>query len=261
MVICRVLQPRIHYQSFLKSPMRNTLVRLFFSFSVVFILAACQTPEPEALPPEDIVRFSAERMNALAGFEFIIDRSGEPVYLDFDDTIAFRRAEGHYVAPDRAQATVRIIIPGLVTDVGVVSIGQTQWETDLLTPQWRELPANWGFNPAVLFDPEIGMQSILLADLTDLTLEGTEKIEDGPDQLMYVVGGNLAGDRLHEMSYQMIGPERMAVQLWIIPETFELYRVLITDPSQGGAEPTIWQIDFRQFGQVIEIVPPISAGS
>jgi lipoprotein LprG len=241
--------------------MRNTLARLFFSLSVAFILAACQTPEPEALPPEDIVRLSAERMNSLSGFEFIIERSGEPVYLDLDDTIAFRRAEGHYVAPDKAQATVRIITPGLVTDVGVVSIGQTQWETDLFTPQWRELPADWGFNPAVLFDPEIGMQSILLADLSDLVLEGTEKIEDGPDQLLYVIGGNLAGERLHEMSYRMIGPESMAVQLWIIPETFELYRVLITDPSQGGPEPTIWQIDFRQFGEVIEIVPPIPGDS
>jgi hypothetical protein len=220
------------------------------------LLFACREPEPEALPPAEIIQHSAERMNGMSGFEFVIERSGEPVYLDFNDTIAFRRAEGHYVAPDTAQAIVRVITPGLVTDVGVISIGGTQWESNLLAPAWQEIPPDWGFNPAVLFDSEIGIQSILLSDLSELTYEGTEIIEDGPDQKLYVVSGTLGGERIHEMSYGTIGPQTMSIRLWIAPETFELYRVLITDPSQGGEEPTIWQVDFRQFDQTIEIEPP-----
>jgi hypothetical protein len=238
------------------SPIR-TLVFLQAAFLILAaLLFACREPEPEALPPEEIVLRSAERMNALSGFEFVIERSGEPVYLDLDQTIAFRRAEGHYVAPDTAQAIVRVITPGLVTDVGVISIGQTQWESNLLAPDWHEIPADWGFNPAVLFDSEIGIQSILLSDLSELTLEGNETIEDGPEQQMYVVSGRLGGERIHEMSYGTIGPQIMTIRLWIAPETFELYRVLITDPSRGGTEPTIWQVDFRQFDQTIEIEAP-----
>jgi lipoprotein LprG len=228
----------------------------FLWFLVLLVLIACREPEPESLPPGEIITRSADRMNALQGFEFVIERSGEPVYFDPDETIAFRRAEGHYVAPDRSQATVRIITPGLVTDVGVISIGEIQWQTNLLSPEWFELPPNWGFNPAVLFDPEIGIQSILQSDLSALTLEESETIEDGPDQKLYVISGSLAGERVFDMSDGMIGPQSMAIRIWIAPETFELYRVLITDPSRGQAEPTIWQVDFRQFDQTIEILPP-----
>lgn len=227
-----------------------------FLLLVVLFSFACREGEPEALPPEEIIQNSAERMNGVSGFEFIIERSGQPVYLDPDDTIAFRRAEGHYVAPDTAQAVVRVITPGLVSDVGVISIGGVQWESNLLSPDWHEIPPDWAFNPAVLFDSEIGMQSILLSDLSELMYEGTELIEDGPDQTLYVVSGVLDGEGIHEMSYGTIGPQTMTIRLWIAPETFELYRVLITDPSQGGEEPTIWQVDFRQFGQTIEIEPP-----
>lgn len=243
-----------------KSSVRTAL--LFASiFLAVSLLFACREPEVAVLPPEEIVQNSAERMKGMTGFEFVIERSGEPVYLDFDETIAFRRAEGHYVAPDSAQAVVRIITPGLVTDVAVISIGGTQWESDLLAPQWQEVPPDWGFNPAVLFDSEIGIQSILLSDLSGLSYEGTEEIEDGPDQPLYKINGMLNGERIHEMSYSKIGPETMAIQMWIAPESFELYRVLITDPSEGGDEPTIWQVDFRQFDQTIEIAPPPDAAS
>jgi hypothetical protein len=234
---------------------RVILPAVFFSLAIL-VLFACREPEPEALPPQEIIQHSADRMNGMSGFEFVIERSGQPVYLDRDNTIAFRRAEGHYVAPDSAQAVVRIITPGLVTDVGVISIGQNQWESNLISPAWQEIPPDWGFNPAVLFDSKIGIQSILLSDLSDLAYDGSETIEDGPDQKLYIVSGTLNGERIHEMSYRTIGPLTMSIKMWIAPETFELYRVLITDPSQGGDEPTIWQVDFRQFDQTIDIGPP-----
>jgi lipoprotein LprG len=230
--------------------------KLGFWILTILLLVACREPEPEPLPPEEIILQSAERMNGLKGFEFVIERSGEPVYLDLDETIAFRRAEGYYVAPDRSQATVRIITPGLVTDVGVISIGEIQWQTNLLSPDWFELPPNWGFNPAVLFDPEIGIQSILLSDLSAFIQEDSEMIDDCPDQKLYAISGNLAGERVFDISDGMIGPQAMTIRLWIAPESFELYRVLITDPSQGASEPTMWQVDFRQFDGTIEILPP-----
>lgn len=238
----------------------SLIIRVFiktgFFILVVALFAGCREPEPEALPPEEIIQNSAERMNGMSGFEFVIERSGEPVYLDPNETVAFRRAEGHYVAPDSAQAVVTIITPGLVSEVGVISIGGTQWESNLLAPDWQEIPSDWAFDPAVLFDSEIGIQSILLSDLSELALEGSEVVEDGPDVKLYIVSGTLGGERINEMSYGTIGPETMSIRLWIAPETFELFRVLITDPSQGGEEPTIWQVDFRKFDETIEIEPP-----
>jgi lipoprotein LprG len=196
------------------------------------------------------------RMNGLDGFHFIIDRSGLPAYLDSGETISFRRAEGFYAAPDKGIAEVRIIAPGFVTDVSVISIKDIQWETNLLTNAWTELPPDWGFNPAVLFDPEIGIQSILVSDLSDLTFVGSEKLDNGHDEYLYVLEGELTGDSMYQMSYGLIGPETMRVKLWIAPETFELHRALVTDPNQDGEEPTIWQVDFSEFGRVVKIEPP-----
>lgn len=217
---------------------------------------ACRQPSLADLPAEEIVARAAARMNALDGFRFAIDRSGGPAFLDPDETISFRRAEGYYVAPDRAQATVRIITPGLVTEVNVISIDETQWQTNIMSTEWQQLPPNWGFNPAVLFDAEIGIQSILAADLGDMQLLEPETLADGPDGLLYAISGQLDGGRIYEMSYGLIGPERLQVQLWIAPETFELAQALITEANSGAEEPSIWQVTFGEFGRVVDIKPP-----
>lgn len=232
--------------------------RLFLSFSMMLalLIVACQESSPDALPAEQVVAKAAARMSELDGFRFAIDRSGGPAFLDPDETISFRRAEGYYVAPDRAQATVRIITPGLVTEVNVISIDETQWQTNIMSTNWQQLPANWGFNPAVLFDPDIGIQSILAADLSSMQALEPERLEDGPDQALYVVEGDLSGDRIHEMSYGLIGPDQLRARLWIAPDTFELVRAVITEAGSGDAEPTIWQVDFGEFGRVVDINPP-----
>ncbi len=223
---------------------------------ITVLNAACGEPTPEPLPPEDIVSLSAERMIEMDGFHFIVDRTGLPAYLDPDDTISFRRAEGFYAAPDKGIAEVRVIAPGFITDVSVVSIEDIQWETNLLTNEWNQLPPNWGFNPTVLFDAEIGIQSILVSDMMNHVFVGHEKLDNGSKINLYVVEGDLAGDRMTQMSYGLIGPEQMRVKLWIAPETFELHRALITDPNQEGEESTVWQVDFKDFDRIVDIEPP-----
>lgn len=234
------------------------LARLLFLLLLLLTLAtsACSEPSLAELPAEEIVANAAARMNELDGFRFAIDRSGGPAYLDPEQTISFRKAEGYFVAPDRAQATVRIITPGLVTEVNVISIDKTQWQTNIMSTEWQELPPNWGFNPAVLFDSEIGIQSILATDLSDKELLEPEKLEDGPDSALYAISGQLDGGRIYEMSYGLIGPEQLQASLWIMPETFELVRAVITEANGGDEEPSVWQVDFGEFGRVVDISPP-----
>ena len=194
-------------------------------------LAACRqdaTPPPS---PEEITANSAQVMKSLPGFHFIIERDGAPAYLDYAETLNFRRAEGDFVSPDRAHATIRIIAPGLVAEISIIGIGENYWETNLLTGEWIALPPGTGFNPAIMFDPQIGFQPILESDLSNLQLLGTEELEDLPGIPLYALTGTLAGERLWQMSYEMIGPETMSVQMWIEPESYYLYRVIITEPS------------------------------
>ena len=117
----------------------------FFVFLGVLFLGACQSTDIEMLPPEEIITQSAARMQGLPGFHFVIERSGTPAYLDYDETLAFRRADGDFVAPDKASAAIRIIAPGLIAEVEIVSLGEEYWETNVLTGEWMQLPAGMGF--------------------------------------------------------------------------------------------------------------------
>ncbi|HEY46749.1 MAG: hypothetical protein AMJ88_05010 [Anaerolineae bacterium SM23_ 63] len=220
------------------------------------LIGACARPTPEPMDPEEIVFRSVDRMKSLSGFHFVIERSGALAFLNEEQSFAFRRAEGDFVAPDRAQATIRVIGPGLVAEVQVINIGEIQWETNFLTGEWQELPPDWGFNPAALFDAEVGIQPILEKDLSGLEWVGLEELEEAPGELLYALAGEVDGERLYQLSFGMMGPEKMAIHLWIAPETFELYRMLITEAPHGEDESTIWQVDFWNYDQVVDITPP-----
>ena len=234
-------------------------VHWLLGLTAVFLLIACNNapiPAPD-LPATKIVARSAARMQTLEGFRFVIDRSGAPAFVDPKETISFSRAIGDYVAPNRARATVRVILPGLVTELNIISIDSVQWETNVATGQWEELPPNWGFNPTVLFDSEVGLQAVLASDLSNVAFVGTETIEDGPNKPLYALTGDVAGERLFQMSNGLIGPDSVQVKLWIAPETFELHRIVATEPVADADEPSIWQVDFSEFDRVVEISPPV----
>jgi hypothetical protein len=59
------------------------------------------------------------------------------------------------------------------------------------------------------------------------------------------------------MSGFLIGPQQVAVDLWITPQTFELVRAVVVEPEAD--EPSIWQIDFSDFNTAVDITPPIDS--
>jgi lipoprotein LprG len=230
---------------------------LLFIFFIFAVAAACGRATPAPPPASEIIDSATARMQSLTGFHFVIERSGAPAYVDPDETLSFRRAEGSFVSPDQAQAQVRVIAPGLIAEVKMVSIGSRYWENSVFSGGWQELDIGTGFNPAILFDPQIGIQSILKTDLTNVQLIGTNELQEMPGKRLYNLSGDLAGQRLHEMSYGMIGPDPTSIFLWIAPDTFDLYRIIITEPGKDETEATIWQVDFWDFDRPVEIQPPI----
>lgn len=238
---------------------KSSLLPLIALFLILLGSASCRPTAEPALSAEEIVQNAAQRMNQLNSFHFTINHEGPPAYLDPDNNFSLVLMDGDYAAPDRAQAVVMVKLTGFVTKVDVISVADVQWQTNPLTGQWEELPPNWGFNPAVLFDAEIGLPTILSADVSDLALTGKEKLEDGPDAELYALTGVVAGDRLFQMSGGLIGPAAVNAQLWVMPNTFELVRVILTEPATGDDEsPNVWQVNFANYDQEIEIEPPLS---
>lgn len=229
---------------------------------LVSLVAACGQPTPPPLPPEEILSRAAEQMKSLQGFHYLIDRSGAPAYLNAEQTLAFAQAEGDFYAPDQARANIRVILPGLVAEVNMIALGDDYWESGLLSNQWEKLPPGMGFNPANLFDPQSGFQEILRADLVELSYDGLQELPDLPGESFYALRGKLEGERLYALSYGLMGPQSMDVNLWIAPTTFEVYRVQIDEPllpgesDPNGESVTRWQVDFWDFNQVEAIAPP-----
>jgi len=231
--------------------------RLLILVAIFLFLTGCSMTGSKDLSVGEIIKLSSERMTSISGFEFIIDRSGESVFLDANGMIAFKRAEGQFNAPDRVYAKVRVISPGLVAEVQIISIAGTQWETNFLTGNWQEADPLYSFNPSILFDPNRGIQSILANNLLDPVLVGMDEIDELPGKQLYLIEASVEGSRPHEMSLGLIDDESLQVKLWIDPDTYDLHRILIIDPKNPDqTEDTSWQIDFWNFNNTFQIEQP-----
>jgi hypothetical protein len=230
---------------------------LFWIVLFPIFLSGCKAATPTPLPPEEILSQAIARLQETSGLHFVVEREGAPAFLDVAETLSLRRMEGDYVAPDRVRATVRIISTGFVAEVDVIGIGDIQWQTNPLSGEWQQLPPQWGFNPTSLFDPTTGLQPILENDLDNLEYIGNQELEEWPGEMLYSLTGLLRGNRIFRTTFGLIGPGRLNMQLWISPETFEVYRMVLTEEKTGEEETSTWTIDFWDYDQVVEIEAPL----
>jgi len=200
-------------------------------------------------------------MKALKGFSFVIARSGAPAYIDTGHTWSLSRVDGDYVSPDKATGNARIIGPGIVAAIKYISIGDQYWETNYLTGKWWGCPRAQCFNPAILFDPQNGIQPILESDLSDVQRLDNAQLEELPGKDLYSLTGKMKGERLYPVSWGMIGPNPVNVHLWVDPENFVVERIVMEDPGTDKPEPTVWTVDFLNFNNVVNIAPPPSTES
>jgi hypothetical protein len=225
---------------------------------LILLTAACVAGTTQQLTAQEILDKSVTEMRGLAGFRFDLVRSGASAFLDPGHTVSFREADGIFVSPDKVQATVKVILPGLAAEVSIIGIGDQEWETNVFTGAWELVPPEYAFQPAVLFDPQGGIQQALQENLTDLELVGIEELEEAPGLGLYHLRGKMDGAQVQSITLGLIDPQPLSVDLWISPNSFDLYSVVIVDPAdEGETEGTTWQMHFWDFDKVIEINPPI----
>ncbi len=231
-------------------------IEYLISLTICLFLAGCVATTPEPITADEILNLAIERTSNLQGFECSLLLDGARAYVDPDETIAMRRIEGIFVAPDKLQATIRVISPGLVTEFQIVSLGDEQWFTNLITGEWEVLPAEWGFYPATLFEPETGIVSVLRSDITNLVLDGMEELEVVPGLDFYHLVADLSGTNLYYVSYGLITSDAMRVELWVEPGSYEVHRIILTEFLPSETEPRVWTLDFWGFDRIAEISPP-----
>jgi hypothetical protein len=230
--------------------------RVWAVFVTSLILAACRaTPTPPP-PATEILEQSAQAMSALRSAHFVIARAGAPAYVDATQLFVFRRAEGDFVAPDSARATVRVIGPALVTEVSVVAIGDQYWETNPLSGEWVNY-SGFGYNPASLFNADSGLAALMQNDLSDVSWVGLEELEDLPGERLFHLTASAPGQAVLAMTANLVGRGPVLFDWWIEPETYHVLRLRVTEPETDPADPTVWLIDFDRFDADLTIDPPL----
>ncbi|MGH9510459.1 MAG: LppX_LprAFG lipoprotein [Terriglobales bacterium] len=221
--------------------------------AALILVSSCSAPPPN-LPPDEIIQRTAKAMLDQQTMHFKIDISGARVTINPALGLSLRSSEGDFARPDRMGLRAKIISPVAAMEADMIALGDEQYITNFLTKQWELLPAEFGFNPAVMFHSEFGLEKTLEAGLDDTALVGIESI-DGAQT--YRVKGSLAGTRLQFMSGGLISTGRVDVEVWVDTQTFNIRRTVLVDHRTDAEEPTTWSISFSQFGEPVEIEAPI----
>jgi lipoprotein LprG len=218
------------------------------------LVSACGPPPPPDLPPNDIVRRAASAMLAQNTMHFKIEIDGARVTINPALGLALRSAEGDFQRPDRMGLHARIAGPVGALEADMIALGDEQYITNFLNGEWEPLPPEFGFNPAVMFDPEFGLEKTLEGGVDDAALAGVETI-DGVQA--YRVKGSLDGARLQFMSGGLISTGRVAVEVWVDAQTFTIRRTVLVDARPDADEPSTWTLSFSKFGEPVTIEAPI----
>ena len=227
--------------------------------ALTLLTAACSSTEATTTttPPTavEVLEMAAATMGSVDTVQFSIERGGEPVYIDTQGFLEFVSATGRYAAPGTADALVTVSALGLSTEVGAVVIEGDTWLTNPITGTWEPTPPGYSFDPATLFDPQIGFRAMLQEGIPTVEDLGDEIVDEAP---LRHVRFTASGERVEVVTAGMVRGEDVTIDAWIEPDSGELRRAMF--PTTIGATPTEWDLSFFDYGADITITPPDLGG-
>ncbi len=229
--------------------MKNILFPLLL---LGLLLTACGTNVPQ-VPPAEVITRAGDAMLQAPSFHFKIDLSGKPVVLNQATQLSLRSAEGDFARPDRMGVHLKVLLAIAAAELDMIALGNEQYVTNVLTKQWEVLPPEFGFNPAIMFDPHVGLEQLLKAGLDNVHWIGTEAL-DGKS--VYHLQGSISGERLQGMSSGLIGKGPVDVDLWIEPDTYLPRKAVIVDKDSDPEKPATWTMTFSSYGKDVNITAP-----
>lgn len=225
---------------------------LFVLLTVSFVLTACGTAAPQ-IPPAEAVSRAGEAMLQAPSFHFKIDLGGRPVVLNQLTQLSLRSAEGDFARPDKMGVHLKVLLAVAAAELDMIALGDEQYLTNVLTRQWEVLPPEFGFNPAIMFDPQTGLEQVLKGGLDTAQWIGTETV-DG--QNLWHLQGAISGERLQSMSGGLISTGPIDVELWLEPDTYLPRKAVIVDKDSDPEKPTTWTMTFSSYGKDVNITAP-----
>ena len=123
--------------------------------------------------------------------------------------------------------------------------------TNPITGDWEDAPEGYDFDPATLFDPDLGWQPLLASGLSNVEWIGEETKNDGQ---RYHIRAQAEEDRVAIILAGLIRKQPVELDLWIEPATGFVREAELSTVNEG--QTSDWYIEFFDFGKPVEIEPP-----
>ena len=245
--------------------MERKLLGLLSILVLGLILAGCAGSTEPPPDPLALIDEAAGYIQTADSFAVTIERSGAPVYIDTTGLINFLRATGDYVAPDRVQARVRVLVSGIAGDIDVIAIGTDQYyRHPILTGgQWLNAEFSPGFNAETLVRSESGLGRAMSA-LQNVEMVGQEDV-DGI--AMWHIKGTAVGSEVAALTIGLIPAEDdVLVDLYIRTDDHHAERMQLVQPdtvSESEPVPSTWTVEVYDYNgdYTIDVPGATSTGS
>lgn len=230
------------------------VVVLAVALAVVAALGACGSDDGPAEPaiPADAAAVraaAAEVMGEVSSARFTIERGGAPVHIDDEDALAFERAEGRFAAPASSDAILTLTAGGTAIEVGAVAIDGETWITNPVTGRWEDAPESLAFDPATLFDPDLGWRPLLADGLRDVVLLEPAPDDDG----RYRLRGVADASRIEVLTGGLV-EQRVPIDIWV-----DAVSGRVTEARFEAAAPegtSTWRIALSGYGDEVVVTEP-----
>jgi hypothetical protein len=207
----------------------------------------------DTLTASDILVQASQKLADTQTVRFKLEVEGD-TYVDSLHTLKLLEANGDLVRPDRVRTEFKIEALGRATvSIQLIIISGQWWTTDLITGKWGPSPADFEYDPSVLFDNQGGIGPVM-DRVTDAQRLDDEKIDD---REAYHIQAMVADEFIDSLTYHTLQGTPITVDLWIDKETKDLLRARLAEPpDQGDGEPAVWTLDLFDHGADIEINAP-----
>lgn len=208
------------------------------------LVAACGGSAQSA-PPADAVRLDASAaMATVTAASFTIVRDGAPITIS---GLEFASATGVYAAPDRARAVLEVKAGDVTARLGTIAVGDRVWLTDPVTGRWNELDPGTGFNPAVVFDVDVGWAAILGTDMADA-------VSESKDADRVLLTGTVSADRVGVLTAGLAEPQPTEIEMLIDRSSWRLAIVAFETSGPNGVSS--WRIEISDYDEPVDVEPP-----
>jgi lipoprotein LprG len=213
--------------------------------------AASPEASPTPVTAQTVLQAASQRWAELNSAHFVLAVEGD-AFLDDDETLKLRSAEGDVKRPDSASATAKIEAMAIVVDVSLIGVGGTVYMTNLLSGEWEEAPQDFSYDPSVLFDDNEGIGAVLTG-LHNPQLDGEDNVNG---KSAYKVTGTVDAAAVEAITAGSILGEAIDITVWIGKDPADILKVTLTEPEGIREAPATWTLQLTEHNKEVTIEAP-----